>query len=147
MKILALDLGTQTGYALKERSGVEDFTPSHRDSKGMRYIKFEAWLIDVLEKEIPGLVAYEMPHYRGGAATAVLVTMEGIVQKECDKRNIDYTAVHSGTLKKFATGRGTANKEDMIKGAQMNFGKNHLSSDEADALWLLEWAKYNYARE
>ena len=148
MNILALDCGTKTGYATNllngEGSGVVDFKPKARESGGMRFLRFASWLSEMFDLVKPGLVVYEMPHNRGGSATEVLNGMVAIVQKECASRGIEYTTVHSATLKKFATGSGRAGKEDMIHKATEVFNKRILDDNEADALWLLEYAKEEF---
>jgi len=148
MNILALDCGTKTGYATNllngEGSGVVDFKPKARESGGMRFLRFASWLSEMFDLVKPDLVVYEMPHNRGGSATEVLNGMVAIVQKECASRGIEYTTVHSATLKKFATGSGRAGKEDMIHKAIEVFNKRILDDNEADALWLLEYAKEEF---
>ena len=47
--LLALDLGTTTGWALRAAdglitSGTVSFRPSRYDGGGMRYLRFRAWL-------------------------------------------------------------------------------------------------------
>ena len=47
MNILALDLGTTTGWALRSRkivSGTAHFKPRRFEGGGMRYLRFERWL-------------------------------------------------------------------------------------------------------
>ena len=148
MNILALDCGTKTGYATNllngEGSGVVDFKPKARESGGMRFLRFASWLSEMFDLVKPDLVVYEMPHNRGGSATEVLNGMVAIVQKECASRGIEYTTVHSATLKKFATGSGRAGKEDMVQRAIEVFNKRILDDNEADALWLLEYAKEEF---
>ena len=151
MNILALDCGTKTGYATNllngEGSGVVDFKPKARESGGMRFLRFASWLSEMFDLVKPSVVTYEMPHNRGGSATEVLNGMVAIVQKECASRGIEYTSVHSATLKKFATGSGRANKEDMIQACNDKLSKSVKDDNEADALWLLEYAKEEFGRE
>jgi hypothetical protein len=50
--ILALDLGTQTGWALRDRdgavtSGSESFKPQRFEGGGMRYLRFKRWLTEI----------------------------------------------------------------------------------------------------
>jgi hypothetical protein len=47
--------------------------------------------------------------------------------------------VHTATLKKFSTGSGRANKQDMIKAAKEQ-GWNPEDDNKADACFLLEYA-------
>ena len=49
MTVLALDLGTTTGWALRSAdgrivSGTVSFRPSRYDGGGVRYLRFRAWL-------------------------------------------------------------------------------------------------------
>ena len=51
--ILALDLGTQTGWALHQldgtiTSGTENFKPHRFEGGGMRFLRFKRWLGEVL---------------------------------------------------------------------------------------------------
>ena len=50
--ILALDLGTQTGWALASRdggltSGSQSFKPQRFEGGGMRFLRFRRWLTDI----------------------------------------------------------------------------------------------------
>jgi hypothetical protein len=50
--ILALDLGTSTGWALQTPdgrtiSGVESFKPGRFEGGGMRYLRFRRWLTEL----------------------------------------------------------------------------------------------------
>ena len=50
--ILALDLGTKTGWALFDKnckitSGTKDFTPKRFSGGGMRYLQFKNWLEEI----------------------------------------------------------------------------------------------------
>jgi len=55
----------------------------------------------------------------------------------CEKRDIPYRGLPVGTVKKFATGRGNASKNDMMAHASTKFGGPVRSHDQADALWIL----------
>ena len=157
MRILALDLGTKTGWALWDgrriESGVQTFALERGESPGMRFIRFNRWL-DGLLKQNGGalcaveLIAYEKPHHRGGAATEIACGFSTRVHEFCASHRIEFASVHSSTLKKFATGRGNAQKADMIQGALARWADQKLESDDqADALWVLQWAMttFNHA--
>lgn len=143
MNILALDLGTKTGWALwgeAIESGVQAFDLKRGDSKGMRYIYFNQWL-PVMGLHC-GLVVYEQTHQRGGAATEVAAGFATRVQEFCAKENIEHATVHTGTLKKFATGKGNAGKPEMIAAARAKWpGAEIIDDNHADALWILEYAR------
>ena len=148
--ILAIDPGKSTGWAScvngVVESGVVKFTVERGEGRGMLFLKFNSWLHKMLDLIEPQLVVYEMAHMRGGSATEVLVGMTTRIMEQCERHFIEqYTKVHSATLKKFATGSGRASKEEMIAGAVIRFGKPVLGDDEADALWMMEYARTQYS--
>ncbi len=145
MNILALDLATKTGWATNaggvKISGVQTFDIKRGESPGMRFLRCKAWLDEfrLLTGRETNVITYEQAHHRGGAATAVCVGFITIVQAYAAQHSIELMPVHTGTLKKFATGKGTANKEEMIKSAH-KFGWSPMDDNEADAQLLLEYA-------
>jgi len=144
MNFLCLDCGTKTGWASlvdgRIESGVQDFSLKRGESKGIRFLRFNTWLVGMLELVKPHVVVYEMAHFRGGHATEILVGMTTRIEQFCEEKGIEYSSIHSATLKKFATGSGRANKQDMIRMASQFFAKTVESDDEADALLILKWA-------
>ena len=144
MRILALDLGTHTGWAtninLLFECGVQIFDVKRGESPGMRYIRFNAWLEVMWNLLKPELVIYEQTHHRGGAATEVAAGFSTRVQEWCARHGIEHAAVHSGTLKKFATGDGRASKEMMMEAFQKTYNMKPTSDDMADAGCLLAYA-------
>ena len=148
MNILALDCGTKTGWASfadgRIESGVQDFSLKRGESKGIRFLRFNTWLKAMAELTNPQVVVYELAHFRGGHATEILVGMTTRIEEFCESNNIEYSSIHSATLKKFATGSGKANKQDMMKAAALQFGRVIDSDDEADALLILAWAREEF---
>ena len=68
--ILALDLGSRTGWALwdgvRTESGVQIFDLKRGESPGMRFVRFNGWLSSwATDGHRPSLVAYEQTHHRG----------------------------------------------------------------------------------
>jgi hypothetical protein len=150
MRVLCLDLATKTGWALfdgeRVESGVQNFSLERGDSPGMRYLKFNRWLAetclfagDTISKP-PELIVYEACHNRGGAATEVANGLTTRVQEFCALHHIDHTSVHTSTLKKHATGSGTASKDQMINAAIKRWGIIPADDNEADALCIAHWA-------
>jgi Holliday junction resolvasome RuvABC endonuclease subunit len=62
----------------------------------------------------------------------------------CEHHKIPYQGVPVGTIKKHATGKGNAGKEDMIKAMQA-LGHPVTDDNEADALALLHWSLEQHA--
>src|SRR5215210_5571702 len=70
--ILALDLGTMTGWAMhlgdrKIESGTISFRPSRYDGGGMRYLRFRGWLNSITANA--GLTAIYFEEVRRHAGT------------------------------------------------------------------------------
>ncbi len=57
----------------------------------------------------------------------------------CEHHQIPYQGVPVGTIKKHATGKGNASKEDVIAAIRAR-GHAPVDDNEADALALLHWA-------
>lgn len=154
IKILALDLATKTGWAYGEtedshvcvHSGVQDFSLKRGESGGMRLLHFDRWIYQMLAETDPKVVVYETPHHQGGHATEVLLGLVGILQKAACEAKVEYSSVHSATLKKFATGSGRASKEEMKIRAIQRFARQVVDDNEADALHIWDWARENIAR-
>ena len=144
--ILALDLGTTTGWALRGSdgnvtSGSESFRPQRFEGGGMRFLRFKRWLtelkavadgIDTLHfEEVRRHVSTDAAHAYGG----FLATLTAW----CEHHQIPYQGVPVGTIKKHATGKGNAGKEDVIASVTAR-GHRPVDDNEADALALLHWA-------
>jgi Holliday junction resolvasome RuvABC endonuclease subunit len=147
--ILALDGATKTGWCLLKdgkvyESGVQDFSKTRGESNGALFLKFRHWLSLMLDQHDIKFVVYESAHHRGGAATEIGVNLTGRVQEICAECGIEYASVHTGTLKKFATGSGAASKETMVVMATVILGRKPIDDNEADAVHLALWAFHEY---
>lgn len=140
-QILALDMATKTGWASQGMSGVQEFTLNRGESPGMRFLRFRAWLNNMYSL-IPGLnvIVYEQAHHRGGYATSLCVGLVTETLAFAADKNIETMPVHSATLKKWATGKGNANKDAMMKAAK-KFGHDPKDDNEADAILLYKYAE------
>ena len=150
MKILALDLGTDTGWSIANDNkligfGTQNFDLKRGESNGMRFLIFRQWLERLWDDvEGFGLVMYELPHMRGGPATDLLIGLQTVVQEFCALHSTQYQSLHTSTLKKLATGHGHASKDDMIASAKASWNddltrlKRRVENDnEGDSLCLL----------
>lgn len=142
MKILSLDMATKTGWACNdpEVSGVEDFAVRRGESPGMRFVRFRAWLQEIISHLTPDVVVYEQAHHRGGAATEVGVGLSTHMQGVLAESGIDYIGCHTGTLKRHATGKGNSKKPAMMEAYRKKWGCEPQDDNECDARWLLDWA-------
>jgi crossover junction endodeoxyribonuclease RuvC len=142
--LLALDLGTRCGWALWDgarlESGVQVFDLKRGESPGMRFVRFNAWLASwAPDTPRPALIAYEQTHHRGGAATEVAAGLATRVQEFCARHGVEHVAVHSATLKKWATGKGNADKAGMLAAVCRRW-KPVTDDNETDAVALLQYA-------
>ena len=144
--ILALDLGTHTGWALHQlddtiTSGTENFKPHRFEGGGMRFLRFKQWLNELLAASVHINAVYfeEVRHHAGVDAAHVYGGLLATLTAWCEHHNIAYQGVPVGTIKKHATGQGNASKDEVIA-AMRTLGHPVTDDNEADALALLHWA-------
>ena len=144
--ILALDLGTTTGWAIRGfdgliTSGTASFRPGRFDGGGMRYLRFTNWLseIDRLSGPINAIWFEEVRHHAGTDAAHVYGGLMATLTAWAELRGVPYQGVPVGTIKRHATGKGNAPKEAVIAAARGR-GFSPVDDNEADAIALLLWA-------
>lgn len=142
--ILALDLGTTTGWALfsppeATLSGVWNNVAVKRESGGgMRYVTFEKNLAALHYVTPIGQVYFEeVRRHAATQAAHVYGGFKATLMAWCEKNNIPYESVPVGAIKKSWTGNGAASKEMMIAEARSR-GYEVVFDDEADALAILD---------
>jgi Holliday junction resolvasome RuvABC endonuclease subunit len=148
--MLALDCGTRTGWCLLKdgkvhESGVQDFSKMRGESNGVVFLRFRRWLegmisLPSVEKNKVQFVVYEQAHHRGGPATEICTNLTGRVQETCEEYGLLCAGVHTGSLKKFATGSGRASKGKMCDLAAAILRREPLDDNEADAVHLALYA-------
>lgn len=147
--IIAIDLGTTTGWATLQEDGLirhgsaafhAQRSGGRFEGGGMRFLKFRRWLSElkagldkvdaVFFEEVRRHVGVDAAHAYGG----YLATLTAW----CEHHQIPYQGVPVGTIKKHATGKGNASKDEMIA-ASIKRGLTVADDNEADALALLYW--------
>ena len=143
MTVLALDLGTTTGWAMRLNgqvfSGTVSLKPSRYDGGGMRYLRFTRWLDEMAAEPLGAVYFEEVRRHAGTDAAHVYGGLMATLTAWCELRGIPYEGVPVGTIKKHATGKGNANKDAMIAAARAR-GFDPKDDNEADALAILHWA-------
>lgn len=140
--MLSIDPATKTGWAIsKDLYGTWELKTRKDESWGMKLIRFESKLREVIVSQNVAVVAYERP---GGRNTVAIITQSkiiGVLEKVCTELKIEYRAYSSGEIKSFATGKGNAGKEAVINGMKEKYGYPGTDDNEADAMALLFLAK------
>jgi hypothetical protein len=139
--ILALDLGTTAGWALRSpdgriNSGTVSFRPSRYDGGGVRYLRFHAWL-DAIENDASGIGVVHYEEVRSHVGTDAAHVYGGLLATLtawCEQRGIAYQGVPVGTIKRFIAGK------DAVIAAVRARGFAPAADNEADAIAILLWA-------
>jgi Holliday junction resolvasome RuvABC endonuclease subunit len=145
--ILALDLGTTTGWACQAADGTiihgwASFKTGRYEGGGMRYLRFKKWLGEIYGSVGPEISAIYFEEVRRHVSTDSAHVYGGLMAtltSWAEANNIPYQGVSVGTIKKHVTGRGNASKQDMVEAMQL-LGHPITDDNEADALSLLHWA-------
>jgi hypothetical protein len=142
MTVLALDLGTKTGWALQGAdrtitSGTNEFKNDRWQGGGMRFLRFKKWLTEIKQMAggLDAVFVEEVRRHAGVDAAHAFGGFLAHVTAWCEHHQIPYEAVPVGT----ATGKGNANKDAMIAAARGR-GFDPIDDNEADAIAILFWA-------
>jgi hypothetical protein len=144
--VLALDLGTTTGWALHLpdgtiTSGTVAFRPGRHEGGGMRYLRFRGWLSEIAALTHPPIGAVVFEEVRRHLGTDAAHVYGGLLAHltawaEAQQPRIAYRGVPVQAIKSFATGKGNAKKEAIIAAMQAR-GFRPQDDNEADAIAML----------
>jgi len=149
MRILALDLGTNCGWALSHEVqtdiaglsyqeptyGTFNLKSSRFSGGGMRFVRFEQELNNFVGLA-DQVVFEEVRRHRGTDAAHVYGGLLAVLTAWCEKNKIPYEGETVQAIKKFATGKGNGDKEAVIKAVE-GWGFHPQNDNEADAIALL----------
>lgn len=143
--LIGLDLGTNCGFAVSASSptgtaivsGAWDLSiDTSHDSPSLRFEKFATHLDGILALS-PQRVFYEVVRrHRGIKAGHIYGAFLAKMQERCDHFNVPFHGLSVQEIKKFATGKGNASKDEMIRAMQVR-GYDPKCDNEADALAIL----------
>ncbi|MEM5429384.1 hypothetical protein [Cupriavidus oxalaticus] len=145
LNVLALDLGTTTGWAVatrdgRQKSGSLRLDPKKLGGNGRRWIAFREFLT-ATAREAGGVQAvyYErVCSHTGTTAAHVYGGYLAMLEAWCAANNIPMHGVAVATAKKAWTGNGRAKKPDMIAEAERR-GVKVIDDNHADALAVLAY--------
>jgi hypothetical protein len=144
--MLALDLGTSTGWALQTgddfiSSGCMSFKHTRFDGGGMRFLRFRRWLeqLDIDAGPIGAIHFEEVRRHIGTDSAHVYGGLLAVLTSWCEEHLVAYQGVPVGTIKRFIAGKGNADKAAVIDAVRQR-GFAPVDDNEADAIAILLWA-------
>ena len=145
LNVLALDLGTTTGWAVAPRnapmrSGSFRLDPAKLGGNGRRWIAFREWLT-ATAREVGGVQAVYVEDVRrhvSNLSARVYCGYLAMLEAWCAANNVRMELVGVGTIKKAFTGKGNADKDAMVIEARRR-GMNPGCDNEADAMAILAY--------
>ena len=147
MNILAIDIGTQTGWARTDRngtvhSGTENFSNRRWEMAGQRWLKFRAFLAEQRTVgEIHAVYYEDVKQHAGTLAAHVYGGFLAMLEMWCAANNVPLRPVGVGQVKKHWTGKGNADKTAMVETARAK-GFHPKDNNQADALAILSLAQH-----
>lgn len=125
MKILALDLGTNTGWVIGSKPfkapavvGNISLKTGRYEGGGMRFLRFEEFLRETLALQGYEAVYFEeVRRHAGVDAAHVYGGLLATLTAFCEREGIPYAGIPVGTWKKQSLGKGNANKEAILEWA------------------------------
>ncbi|KOQ17890.1 hypothetical protein ABW38_00520 [Achromobacter xylosoxidans] len=143
--MLALDLGTKLGWAVRSRDGrvahgTQVFTPRASWSRGQRWLRARSFLSELITSRQVHAIAYEdVKRHMGTDAAHAYGAFLCLVEMLADSHRLRLLPVGVKTIKKHWTGNGNADKAAMEAQARAR-GFRPESDNDADALAILHWA-------
>lgn len=145
VNILALDLGTKLGWAIRTRDGrvahgTEAFTPRASWAPGQRWLRARSFLAELITSRQVHAIAYEdVKRHMGTDAAHAYGAFLCLVEMLADSHRLRLLPVGVKTIKKHWTGKGNADKGAMLAQARAR-GFRPETDNDADALAVLDWA-------
>ena len=144
MRVIALDLGTRTGFAIQSGrttiSGTMDFTPKRFESSAMRFVRFRQWITELVMDGPCHIAFEEVRRHMGTDAAHCYGGLLAHLLEITEVNGIACEGIPVGTIKRHATGKGNAGKPLMIDAALNRWPHQDVQDDNhADALCLLDY--------
>ena len=141
--ILALELGTTTGWAIladnRIVSGSFDMRPVAGQGVGVRFLRFRREFLNNF-KAVREVYFEEVRRHEGTHAAHIYGGLWATLAAWCEENTIPYKGIEVAAIKKHITGKGNAKKADVIAAVQRR-GFQPVDDNEADALALLSYIR------
>ena len=141
--ILSIDIGTSCGWAVLDGDGgyvaSGTFRLKTRGHPGRRYLDLRHHLATIIRLYGPQVVVYEQVRRHAGTRAAhVYGGLLAVLQEWACVHELPIHGVEVSHVKRAATGKGRASKQEMQRAAIDRWALNSVGEDEADALWVGE---------
>ena len=140
---IGIDPGTQCGWAVVDAngnrlaSGTWDLSSRRHEGGGMRYVRLQSHLRELFDAYPPATVFYEeVRRHLGTDAAHVYGGIVSHIAAFCECRSTAYCGIPVGTVKKYATGKGNAQKDAMVAATVARWPDWRGDDNEADAIWV-----------
>ena len=140
--LLALDLGTRSGWAMRTNLGTVahgfiDLKGGRFEGGGMRFLRFGRWLDQLHQASPVTEVAFEeVRRHLGVDAAHVYGGLMATLTAWCEQQGLPYSGIPVGTIKRAVTGSGNAGKDRVIEAVRAR-GFEVTDDNAADAIALL----------
>jgi crossover junction endodeoxyribonuclease RuvC len=147
VRILGLDLSlTGTGVALATGSTCT-LSTQLRGVERLRQLR--SVIRDFVETpdgnvDVVAIEGYSMGTARQSSHAHALGELGGVIRLMLWDLGVPFVEIPPASAKRYATGKGNANKNEMLLAAAKRLGYEGSSNDEADALWLRMMALDHY---
>ena len=146
MKILAIDPATACGWAHSSGPvwGTWDLSIRKDESSGMRLVRFQGKLREVMVNVGIDVIVYEAATVAGSAkgnmdGFRLIDRLGAMIQVFCEEHGgVESRPYVLSTIKSFA---GCRKKDEMLASASRRWGAGVEDDNQADALWLLALAQ------
>lgn len=150
MQVLAIDPATKCGWAHSSGiGGTWDISVRRDESAGMRLIRLRGKLNEVMANAGVTLCVYEAARNAAPKMQGALVVgamLQSVITVWCEDNKIEYRGFSPSEIKKYATGKGNAGKEDMLSAAITRWPQIEFADhNHADAQWMLALAQEIYS--
>lgn len=141
--VLALDLGTKMGWALRKPDGAilygpADWTPEGHHRPGFRFLRFRHWLTETKNAagDLSCIWFEDINFVKSTYQMKTFGAFWGVLTSWAEAHGVDCQGVSPQAIKKGATGNGKAKKPEVVA-AVRGRGFRPENNDVADAIALL----------
>jgi len=157
--VVGFDLATVSGWAIWKKPSparwkVGTIDTCKKDTEGERWATFRgkaSLLLTTWNDDPPALVVFEdVRGHRGTYAAQLYGGYRAHLLELCHAGGLAVVGVKPSQLKRWATGKGNADKPAMVERARAQLLEDgidppaKLTHDEADAILLVAWALSGY---